>query len=336
MTGYTGPISFKYFTIISKMNTFCTIINRQYLPFASVLYQSLAKTEPGVQLQVLITDLEHSNQLPSPSPNVIYYSQADILDSPVAKNIYQKYAATNADVLRWALKPVFICHLLQSTFEKVIFVDPDMYFVNRHHFLFDSLNEHAVLLSPHWGSIDPLKNEDGLYSVLRNGLYSGGFVAASRKGIMAMEWWAGVCHYKMDRRPELGLYDDQKYLDIIPLIENTTGIIRHKGCNLASINIDSCKREIVDNKLLIDKEFEPVFIHFTKDTVINIINRNDQLLKPFLDKYIMELRAENFDLPGQLDKIDSATFSSAMYAIKHKARLRTRIKRFFFKLAEKI
>lgn len=318
------------------MNTFCTIINRQYLPFASVLYQSLAKTDPGVKLQVLITDLEDSNQLSASSTCLTYYSQVDILNSPMAKNIYQKYAASNTDILRWALKPVFICHLLQRNFEKVIFVDPDIYFVSRHSFLFDALNEHAVLLSPHWSSIDPLKNEDGLYSVLRNGLYSGGFVAASKKGMMAMEWWASVCHYKMERRQELGLYDDQKYLDIIPLIEKTTCIIRHKGCNLASINIDSCKREIINNKLLINQEFEPVFIHFTKDTIINITNRNDQLLKPFLDNYIAELAAENFDLPGKLDAMDAATFSSAMYAVKHKARLRTRLKRFFFRLAEKI
>lgn len=336
MTGYSGPISFKNYATICKMNTFCTIINRQYLPFASVLYQSLAKTDPGVKLQVLITDLEDSNQLSASSPCLTYYSQVDILNSPMAKNIYQKYAASNTDILRWALKPVFICHLLQRNFEKVIFVDPDIYFVSRHSFLFDALNEHAVLLSPHWSSIDPLKNEDGLYSVLRNGLYSGGFVAASKKGMMAMEWWASVCHYKMERRQELGLYDDQKYLDIIPLIEKTTCIIRHKGCNLASINIDSCKREIINNKLLINQEFEPVFIHFTKDTIINITNRNDQLLKPFLDNYIAELAAENFDLPGKLDAMDAATFSSAMYAVKHKARLRTRLKRFFFRLAEKI
>jgi len=318
------------------MNTFCTIINRQYLPFASVLFQSLAKTEPGAQLQVLVTDVEGGSMLSSPFPGLTYYSQADILNSSMANNIYQKYAASNTDILRWALKPVFICHLLQKIFEKVIFVDPDMYFVSHHSFLFDALNEHAVLLSPHWSSMDPLKNEDGLYSVLRNGLYSGGFVAASKKGMMAMEWWAGVCHYKMERRQELGLYDDQKYLDMIPLIEKTTCIIRHKGCNLASINIDSCKREMINNKLLINQEFEPVFIHFTKDTIINIANRNDHLLKPFLDNYIVELAAENFDLPSKLDTMDTATFNSAMYAVKHKARLHTRLKRFFFRLAEKI
>ncbi len=306
------------------------------MPFAALLYQSLAKAEPAVQLQVLLSDLENPQELPLGLSNLRYHSLADVLNTPTAKRIHQKYGASNPDVFRWALKPVFIAHLLQRGFEKVIFSDPDMYFVNSFGFLFDFLNEHAVLLAPHWGSVDPLKNEDSLYSVLRNGLYSGGLIAAGKKGLPAMEWWAGVCHYKMERQPALGLYDDQKYLDVIPLIEGTTTVIRHMGCNLSSINIDSCRREMINNKLLINGEFEPVFIHFTKDTIINIVNRNDYLLKPFLDNYIAELATEKFDLLNRLDDIDASKFSSVIYPLKHKLRLRTLLKRFFFRLAEKI
>ncbi len=32
-----------------------------------------------------------------------------------------------------------------------------------------------------------------------------------------MNWWAGMCHYKTEDRKELGLFVDQKYLDILPV-----------------------------------------------------------------------------------------------------------------------
>ena len=194
----------------------------------------------------------------------------------------------------------------------------------------------SVLLTPHWNNINPLEFEDGLFSIMRNGMFNAGFIGAAKNGIPAMKWWAGMCHYKMDRQVELGIYDDQKYLDLLPVEFPGSGILRHQGCNLASWNIDTCKREIINGKLMINKIYEPVFIHFAKDTITNILNRNDELLKPYLDEYIQALQNENFDLLKNLDNLDHAKFNSSLYSIKHKLRLRTRLKRFLFRLAEKL
>ncbi|MBK9568927.1 MAG: hypothetical protein IPO53_02665 [Chitinophagaceae bacterium] len=100
--------------------------------------------------------------------------------------------------------------------------------------------------------------------------------------------------------------------------------------------MDTSKREMIDGKLLINKIYEPVFIHFTKDTITNILNRNDALLKPYLDEYIKALQDDNFDLMKNLEELNPAKFDSRMYSIKHKLRIRTRLKRFLFRLAEKL
>lgn len=320
------------------MQTYCTIINNKYLPFASVLHQSLVRHEPGTRLQVLVIDAENTEDLSAEADNEQpeYHTLNEIIKDPIAAAIRNKYEASNPDHFRWALKPVFICHLLGQGFSKVIFTDPDVYFIGRHGFLFDLLERHTILLSPHWGNIHPLQDEDGLFSVLKNGVYSAAFVAAGIKGIAAMKWWAEVCHYKMEQRAELGLYDDQKYLNLIPLMEPGTGILYHRGCNLASINIDTCKREIVNGRLLINGSEEPVFIHFTRDTVTNILNRNDQLLRPWLDKYAEELSARGLDLCSQFPSVHTDSFRNILYPVKHRLRLRTRLKRFLFKLAEKL
>ncbi|MBC7873210.1 MAG: hypothetical protein H7Y01_04395 [Ferruginibacter sp.] len=314
------------------MQTVCTIITAGYLPLAKVLHASLQKQLPGTSLQVLV--VEENNFLST--GDLIIHSVAALADSPYYKGIQKKYGHTNADYFRWALKPVFMGYLLEKGFTKVLFADPDLYFVGNFEFLFSELDKKNVLLTPHWATIDPLENEDSLLAVLKGGLYNAGFVGVSKNGADAMNWWAGLCHYKTEDLTGLGLFVDQKYLDILPVQFENVEVIKHRGCNLASWNIDTSRREIINGQLMINKTFEPVFIHFAKDTITNILNKNDALLRPWLDEYIAALKLENFDLLKNLDNYEPGIYSSPLYKIKHRLRIRTRLKRFLFRFAEKL
>lgn len=311
------------------MQTFCTIITTSHLSFAKVFFTSLQKHIPGTRLQVLIVDDSNATS----SENFTIYTLRSIKDQPTFKEIEKKYAHTNADYFRWALKPLFISYLLSKGFNKVLYADADLYFVNNFPFLFDELDNNNVILTPHWANTNPIENEDSLFSVLRGGLFNAGFIGVNTAGKKAIDWWTDMCHYKIEKKKELGLYDDQKYLDLLQVQFEKVKIIKHQGCNLASWNIDTCKREMINGKLYINKKFEPVFIHFAKDTIVNILNKNDALLKPFLDEYVNALKIENFDL---LKDLDTSEFTTFAYSIKHKLGLRTRIKRFFFRLAENL
>jgi lipopolysaccharide biosynthesis glycosyltransferase len=315
------------------LNTFCTIITADYLPFAKVLLASLEKNVPGTTLQVLVVD---KNDITS-APNFTIHTIDKVVTSPVAKGIYKKYAHTNPDHFRWALKPVFISYLLQHGFDKVIFTDPDTFFVNNFSFLFDELDANTILLTPHWANLNPFENEGSLIDVMRGGLFNAGFVGVNKNGMEALNWWAEMCHYKTEKNEELGLFVDQKYLDILPVQFDGVKIIKHQGCNLASWNVQTCKREIIDGKLTISRKFEPVFIHFNRETIVNILNRNDKLLHPYLEEYSQLLKSEGIDLQNNSDKyLDFSKFNSPFIRLKYKLLLRTRFKRFLFKLAEKL
>lgn len=314
------------------MNTFCTIITADHLPFAKVLYASLQKYVPDTSLQVLIID---KNNFTS-SQNFTIHSIDSVVTSPVAKGIYKKYAHTNTDHFRWALKPVFISYLLQNGFDKVIFTDPDIFFVNNFSFLFDELDASNILLTPHWANLNPVENEGSLLDLLRGGLFNAGFIGANKKGKEAIDWWAEMCHYKMEINITSGLYDDQKYLIILPVHFPDVKILKHQGCNLASWNVQTCKREIINGKLLLNQHFEPIFIHFNRETIVNILNRNDKLLHPFLEEYIQLFKNEGFDLENNYKTLDFSKFNSPFLKLKYKLLLRTRLKRFLFKLAERL
>lgn len=314
------------------MYTFCTIITADYLPFAKTVLASLKKYDEAATLHALVINGDSK----SDNASLIINSVQEVMANPLFQQVENKYAYSNPDHLRWALKPVYMHYLLEKGFDKVIFVDPDLYFTSDYHFLLNELDKQGILLSPHHTVADPMQDEENFLMSFRIGLFNAGFVAASAKGKPALQWWAMACAYKIKQDTAAGLYDDQKYLDLLPVLFDNTSIIRHPGCNLGSWNMLTCKRSLSNGKLVINETYEPVFIHFNKETIIQVLNRNDQLLRPALDEYIQELSANGFDLLKNLDNLPLHKYDSALYSIKHKLRLRTRLKRFFYLLAEKL
>lgn len=314
------------------MRTYCTIITPDYLPLAKVLHASIQKYDRGCSFHIFSTG-EISAPLPG---NMKLVTENEIAADPVFHAIQRKYAHTNTDFYRWALKPVLLSHLSQKGFEKLVFLDPDIFFTGDPGFILQLLDTYSIILTPHWADIDIINNPDSLFSVLRGGLFNGGFMAVTPKALPALSWWAGMCHFKTEKNQELGVYVDQKYLDLFPVQFDDVHILRHQGCNLASWNIQSCKRELVNGELRINGKFDPVFIHFANDTIDNILNRNDQLLKPYLDEYTELLKKEGFDLLGKSRQGMKVRSQSPFYRFKHNIRIRTRLKRWLFKLAEKL
>ena len=171
---------------------------------------------------------------------------------------------------------------------------------------------------------------------MMGGLYNAGFFGVNKNGFEALNWWAEMCHYKTEKNKKLGLFVDQKYLDVLSVQFTGVKIIKHQGCNLASWNVQTCKREICNGELLINRKYKPIFIHFAKEKIVNILNRNDKLLYPFLEEYIQLLKNEGFDLQNNYNDLDFSKYNSSFLVLKHKLRLRTRFKSLLFKLAEKL
>jgi hypothetical protein len=87
---------------------------------------------------------------------------------------------------------------------------------------------------------------------------------------------------------------------------------------------------------MINRQFEPIFIHYTRETIVNILNRNDRLLYPYLEEYIQGLKNEGFDLLKHYDELDFSKYNSFYLKLKHKLLIRTRLKKIFFNLARKL
>jgi len=270
------------------MNSLCTITTSSHLAHTLALRDSVMAYNNDIHYNVLVIDNDNADKLKHEKTS--FFSLKSIEKAYLANAIIKKYK-NNKDKLRWCLKPVFLHFLIeQQKFAKLVYVDNDVFFFSNYDFLFDELDNKDVLLCPHWRCSDPLKNKDWFLVNFTDGLYNAGFFAANQNALKALEWWAKACHFKCAKVMRKGMFDDQKYLDVMPIIFENTGILKHRGCNVAYWNQIENKRTLINNSVLINSTWSIVFIHFTKELIKSIKNNKDPLLKEHLNTYQQKLK----------------------------------------------
>jgi hypothetical protein len=268
------------------MYQFCTITTTSHLYKVYALAESLKNQGHPFVLNVLVIDDDSTFQ----SADCRFFKLSDISAQHNAAEIIAKHKG-NKDKLRWSLKPVLMKYLLlQPAIGQLIYLDNDLFFFSDYQFLFELLGKHRFILTPHYYKNDPNKDQNWLEANFRIGLYNAGFVGANKEAVKTLQWWADCCLYRCEKNSFRGMFDDQKYLDIIPIIEESAYIIRHKGCNVAGWNTEICPRQIVNHKILIDGRFEIVFIHFNENTIREIVSGSDFILFNYYRAYVETLK----------------------------------------------
>jgi hypothetical protein len=290
------------------MNTFCTIITHSHLPYVFTLYKSIAKHNPSIVFNVFISDRNDIDNI-TQTKCIKFYGCHSLCSDGYGKKIKSKYQKEYMDEFRWSMKPVFINYLLERDgYNKVIYVDSDIYFFDDYEFLFNELDKYDVLLTPHWRGADPNIKPKNFNLAFTEGIYNAGFVAANQNGRDALNWWSMACEYACEKNRERALYVDQRYLNLLPVYFNNIGIVKHRGCNVALWNRDDCIRVLKnDGSILIDGKYPIVFIHFTQKSIQGIVRGDDPLLMPYLQEYATALQNE---IPGH----NIITYASSIIA----------------------
>lgn len=258
------------------MSNFCTTSTVSHLYKTYALADSIAPF--GGVLHVLLIDGSPDNTTEIPQ-NIHFFSLKNLTEK-IGEKIISKYK--NKDKLRWALKPVFLTFLLRK-YSKVIYVDNDIFFFSDFSFLFEKLEKKAVLLTPHFYDANPQKNQNWLEANFRVGLYNAGFIGVNSKAIPFLNWWANCCLYNIKKAYWRGLFDDQKYLDLVPILFDEVEIIKHRGCNLAGWNYASYPQELAKNAINL------IFIHFAELSLIEFSKPESYWYKSYIN-YVDSLK----------------------------------------------
>jgi hypothetical protein len=268
------------------MYHFCTITTADHLYKTQALYDSVRSIHAEAYMHVLCIDAV--GELPV-WESASFYRTSDLRALPAAATILSRYSSSS-DKLRWCLKPVFLRYLTAQVADPVIYTDNDIYFYGDYAFLFELLDEYNFLLTPHHYPRDPHRDQNWLEANFKVGLYNAGFIGVNKTAADSLDWWAECCIYRCEKNPLRGTFDDQKYLDLIPVMNEKAHIIRHKGCNVAEWNKAVISRSEKDGQVILDGSYPLIFVHYNGTTVRAIAEGTEPHLKKSFDLYLDMLK----------------------------------------------
>ena len=258
---------------------YCTVVTPDHIDKSIALHRSLRLHDDAAATFVLVTG-------PCPSinePGLTTHSLEMLAAAdPIIQAIVAKYA-TMADELRWSLKSAYLRRLILDDSHPVIYLDCDICFFGSPEPLWHALDGGAVLLTPHWRLRDPDVSIHNFRLNYLDGLFNAGCVGATRGGVSALEWWARACLSACENAREKGLFNDQRYLDLLPVYFDDVVISRHRGCNVADWN-RHLVRQRTDEGIFVDG-WPLVFVHFTRNTIAAITSGRDPVLVECLSEY---------------------------------------------------
>jgi hypothetical protein len=111
--------------------------------FALTVGQSLERLHPECDFFILAPDASSETDSRA-DPAVITPDQLSVQELSEMRIYYDAFALSNN------LKPFLISFLLDRGYGKVVYLDSDTFLVGRFDRLFDELNRHSFVLTPHW------------------------------------------------------------------------------------------------------------------------------------------------------------------------------------------
>ncbi|MDI1323156.1 MAG: hypothetical protein PSV36_10435 [Algoriphagus sp.] len=160
-----------------------------------------------------------------------------------------------------SVKPFYIDFLWRKYGNEnaIIYLDPDILLYRPLDHVFQGLKNDSVILTPMFCEAPQETSLDELVA-LRHGMFNLGFIALkySEESLRLVLWWKERLrtHCLIDK--SRGIFVDQKWMDLAPLLFDGVKILKHRGYNMAWWNFS--ERRLID----LGNEYA--------------VNQNDQLL----------------------------------------------------------
>jgi len=210
----------------------CTIVARNYLPYARVFAQSLLTMHPRARITVLVID-----GAADPSDDGLFRSLRleDVI--PDAAERRRQTFMYDVTELSTAVKPLLLQRLLAEGARSVLYFDPDIEVFGPVDDLSRLAIDRGIVLTPHMLSPIP---DDGFevsdLAVLRAGIFNLGFIGVGTGTARFLDWWSGRLRRHCISDPGNGMFVDQRWLDFVPGLF-PHAVVEDPGCNVAYWNL---------------------------------------------------------------------------------------------------
>lgn len=240
---------------------FFTIVSKNYISYARVLMESIAKFHPDASLFLLLAD-NNDGYLDAADENfeLIEASELEIKDF---ESFTFKYSIVEFNT---AIKPYCFSLLFQKySFDKVIYLDPDIVVFNEQSEVLEALEDNAVVVTPHILSPIPDDGHSPVdIDIKKAGIFNLGFIGLSRcdETTMFLSWWMDRLYDKCLVAPLFGYALDQGWVSLVPAIIKDYHVVRDPAYNIAYWNFHERKLDERDGEYSVNGN--PLrFFHFS-------------------------------------------------------------------------
>jgi len=257
------------------MTFYFTSITTNYFAKARVLCKTLKKYNNDAKFLVAVSDVIPDEINPADEPFDYIFSTRSL---NCIDNIDIFYFKHNITELCTAVKPMIAQYIFSTyTADKIIYLDPDIAVFDSLSVLESYLDKYSMIFTPH--QLKPEEQDvyvrENEILFLKRGANNLGFfgVKNDKEGLAFLKWWSSrLMHYCFDdtigvlnelkRDGILGLFTDQKWIDLVPSFFNNYYFIKHPGYNVCTWNLSGRKVHYNGEKYLVNEE--PLyFFHFS-------------------------------------------------------------------------
>ncbi len=226
-----------------------TIVAKNYMASALTLKGSVLKLHSDVDFYIVLADQWDDEEQKKRGGNNVLVADASVVPEILSMSFFY-------DVVEFStsIKPFYFLYFMKVLdYDKVIYLDPDIWVLSSMDGLWNSLIEHEAVLTPHITDINCVSGYHKESHILSRGVFNLGFLGMrkSTDTIQFLNWWAIQMRTECIRSETL--FVDQKWADYIPIFVKDIKIERSKAYNISDWNYHERKLDIKESEYYVQE-----------------------------------------------------------------------------------
>lgn len=237
---------------------FCTVASKNYIAHAAGLFANLREIYPHCKFIIgAIDDETHFFFNDSNFSNLLSVTSNILWGEEYWENMKCRM---NTPELAYATKSALAHWCLVNDFNATLLLDADVVVLSEINDLINDCKTYDLVLVPTHHKLPSWKRTQ------RAGIFSAGVIGCSNGALQSIKAWMMMCFEECTILPIAGLYNEQKYLELLVGHQNTKIVIDH-GINLSATTFSRFKPELKADGLWYTKDGDMVRIfHVSRTT----------------------------------------------------------------------
>lgn len=320
---------------LSKKEIFFTLCSNNYLAQAKTLGDSVLANYPNSIFLIGLVDFR-DDAIDYSAFKKMQIAVFNEIGYPEFEEMLERY---NVIEFNTSVKPFYIEYLWRhyGNDHKIVYLDPDIVIYKPLDHLFTALELNSVVLTPMFSMVTEKTSLDELVA-LRHGMFNLGFIALryTEQSMKLVKWWKERLrtHCLIDK--PRGIFVDQKWMDLAPLLFDEVFVLKHPGYNMAWWNFSERRLLIFGDDFAVNDSGKLLyFFHFSGFNPYSdsITGRSEE--ETFSYRARPELRSLGKSYANQLLNNGYDTLSKLKPSLKFyepKITFRSKLKRFLKKV----